>query len=100
DLVSVGQLVSPLDAYRGAFVVVSHDERLLADIRVQRRLELADGRLREIAADGGSRVAEGAAVTVAPSVRPTRIRPVIWQQFGNGSSWVIVSMAAMRRVGP
>src|SRR5690606_95956 len=26
DLVSVGQLVSALDAYRGAFVVVSHDE--------------------------------------------------------------------------
>ncbi|CCF63113.1 ABC-F family ATP-binding cassette domain-containing protein [Nocardia cyriacigeorgica] len=52
DLVSVGQLVSALDAYRGAFVVVSHDERFLADIRVQRRLELADGRLREIAADG------------------------------------------------
>ncbi|MGW0048603.1 ABC-F family ATP-binding cassette domain-containing protein [Nocardia cyriacigeorgica] len=52
DLVSVGQLVSALDAYRGAFVVVSHDERFLADIRVQRRLELADGRLRETAADG------------------------------------------------
>lgn len=52
DLVSVGQLVSALDAYRGAFVVVSHDERFLADIRVQRRLELADGRLRETPADG------------------------------------------------
>ncbi|MFE3445974.1 ABC-F family ATP-binding cassette domain-containing protein [Nocardia sp. NPDC059180] len=50
DLVSVGQLVSALDAYRGAFVVVSHDERFLADIRVERWLELSDGRLREVAA--------------------------------------------------
>ena len=30
DLVSVGQLESALDAYEGAFVVVSHDERFLA----------------------------------------------------------------------
>ncbi|MCX0269202.1 ATP-binding cassette domain-containing protein [Nocardia zapadnayensis] len=49
DLVSVGQLESALDAYRGAFVVVSHDERFLAEIGVQRRLRLADGRLREVA---------------------------------------------------
>ncbi|WP_280236679.1 ABC-F family ATP-binding cassette domain-containing protein [Nocardia cyriacigeorgica] len=54
DLVSVGQLVSALDAYRGAFVVVSHDERFLADIRVQRWLELSDGRLREVAAPEAS----------------------------------------------
>ncbi|MFJ6198041.1 ABC-F family ATP-binding cassette domain-containing protein [Micromonospora sp. NPDC092111] len=50
DLVSVGQLVSALDAYRGAFVVVSHDERFLADIGVDRWLRLSDGRLREAAA--------------------------------------------------
>ncbi|WP_039827245.1 ribosomal protection-like ABC-F family protein [Nocardia testacea] len=49
DLVSVGQLESALDAYRGAFVVVSHDERFLAEIGVQRRLRLADGLLREVA---------------------------------------------------
>lgn len=49
DLVSVGQLESALDAYRGAFVVVSHDERFLAEIGVQRWLRLADGRLREVA---------------------------------------------------
>ena len=47
DLVSVGQLESALNAYRGAFVVVSHDERFLADIAVRRRLRLADGRLEE-----------------------------------------------------
>ncbi|MGW5753216.1 ribosomal protection-like ABC-F family protein [Nocardia rhamnosiphila] len=49
DLVSVGQLESALEAYRGAFVVVSHDERFLAEIGVQRWLRLSDGGLREIA---------------------------------------------------
>ncbi|MDT5152141.1 MAG: hypothetical protein QOI01_3874 [Mycobacterium sp.] len=43
DLVSVGQLESALNAYRGAFVVVSHDERFLAAIGVQCRLRVADG---------------------------------------------------------
>ena len=45
DLASVGQLESALNAYRGAFVVVSHDEAFLAAIGVQRRLRLADGLL-------------------------------------------------------
>ena len=45
DLVSVGQLEAALNAYQGAFVVVSHDERFLAEITVQRRLRLSDGRL-------------------------------------------------------
>jgi ATPase subunit of ABC transporter with duplicated ATPase domains len=45
DLVSVGQLESALNAYEGAFVVVSHDERFLAGIGIQRRLELFHGRL-------------------------------------------------------
>jgi ATPase subunit of ABC transporter with duplicated ATPase domains len=45
DLVSVSQLESALNAYRGAFVVVSHDESFLAAIGVQRRLRLADGAL-------------------------------------------------------
>ncbi len=47
DLVSVGQLESALNAYEGAFVVVSHDEPFLAAIGVQRWLRLADGRLTE-----------------------------------------------------
>ncbi|MGW6539409.1 ABC-F family ATP-binding cassette domain-containing protein [Streptomyces sp. NPDC055011] len=46
DLVSVGQLESALDAYRGAFLVVSHDERFLSAIGVNRRLRLEDGALR------------------------------------------------------
>ncbi|MDT5018562.1 MAG: hypothetical protein QOD39_4722 [Mycobacterium sp.] len=43
DLVSVGQLEAALNAYQGAFVVVSHDQRFLADIGVQRWLRLSHG---------------------------------------------------------
>ncbi|MGW4639801.1 ribosomal protection-like ABC-F family protein [Sphaerisporangium sp. NPDC004334] len=50
DLVSVGQLESALNAYEGAFVVVSHDERFLAEIKVDRWLRLSDARLQETAA--------------------------------------------------
>ncbi len=44
DLVSAGQLESALDSYRGAFMVVSHDERFLAQIGISRWLRLAGGR--------------------------------------------------------
>jgi ATPase subunit of ABC transporter with duplicated ATPase domains len=47
DLVSVAQLADALTAYEGAFIVVSHDERFLDDIAVDRRLELRDGGLIE-----------------------------------------------------
>ncbi|KAA6212141.1 ABC transporter ATP-binding protein [Streptomyces albofaciens JCM 4342] len=50
DLVSAGQLESALASYRGAFVVVSHDERFLGRIGIDRWLRLADGELRETAA--------------------------------------------------
>jgi ATPase subunit of ABC transporter with duplicated ATPase domains len=50
DLVSVGQLESALSAYEGAFVVVSHDERFLAEIKVDRWLRLSEGRLVETGA--------------------------------------------------
>ncbi|MGW5617277.1 ABC-F family ATP-binding cassette domain-containing protein [Streptomyces sp. NPDC003877] len=50
DLVSAGQLESALNSYQGAFMVVSHDERSLAEIGVNRRLRLADGQLRETGA--------------------------------------------------
>ncbi|MFD4405435.1 ABC-F family ATP-binding cassette domain-containing protein [Nocardia sp. NPDC058499] len=50
DLASVGQLENALDAYEGAFVVVSHDEPFLAEIGVQRWLRLSEGRLSEVAA--------------------------------------------------
>lgn len=47
DLVSADQLEGALGSYRGAFVVVSHDERFLERIGVDRWLRLADGKLAE-----------------------------------------------------
>ncbi|EFC86509.1 ABC-F family ATP-binding cassette domain-containing protein [Parafrankia sp. EUN1f] len=47
DLVSIGQLEGALNAYQGAFMVVSHDERFLARIGVNRWLHLEQGRLSE-----------------------------------------------------
>ncbi len=52
DLDNVAQVESSLNSYEGAFVVVSHDERFLGDIGVDRWLRLADGRLRETGAPG------------------------------------------------
>ena len=40
DLVSIAQLESALNAYRGAFVVVSHDATFLDNIRVDRTIQL------------------------------------------------------------
>jgi ATPase subunit of ABC transporter with duplicated ATPase domains len=53
DLVSVGQLESALTAYEGAFVVISHDERFLAEIKVNRWLRISGGRLVETGAPDG-----------------------------------------------
>jgi ATPase subunit of ABC transporter with duplicated ATPase domains len=47
DLASVKQLKSALNAYQGAFVVVSHDDWFLTEIGVDRWLRLAEGRLTE-----------------------------------------------------
>jgi ATPase subunit of ABC transporter with duplicated ATPase domains len=40
DLASIAALESALNAYRGAFVVVSHDARFLANIRLDRTIRL------------------------------------------------------------
>lgn len=45
DLAAIAALESALHAYRGAFIVVSHDESFLSRIGVQRRLLLAGGSL-------------------------------------------------------
>lgn len=45
DLVSVDQLEAALHAYRGALIVVSHDDAFLDAIGIDRRLRLAQGRL-------------------------------------------------------
>ncbi|MGW0434471.1 ribosomal protection-like ABC-F family protein [Micromonospora sp. NPDC003197] len=50
DLGSVGQLEGALGSYQGAFVVVSHDERFLVQIGVDRWLRLAGGELTETGA--------------------------------------------------
>ena len=47
DLVSVAQLEAALHSYQGAFVVVSHDDRFLAEIGVDRWIRLGEGRLTE-----------------------------------------------------
>ncbi|MGK5640813.1 ribosomal protection-like ABC-F family protein [Streptomyces sp. URMC 126] len=52
DLVGVAQLESALACYRGAFVVVSHDERFLERIGVERWLRVGDGELTETGAPG------------------------------------------------
>nr|WP_203645398.1 ABC-F family ATP-binding cassette domain-containing protein [Streptomyces sp. SID14478] len=54
DLVGVGRLESALASYKGAFVVVSHDERFLTRIGVERRLRLADGQLTQTAVEGAA----------------------------------------------
>jgi ATPase subunit of ABC transporter with duplicated ATPase domains len=48
DLVSVGQLENALNAYQGAFVVVSHDERFLTEIKTERRIAIRDGVLTDV----------------------------------------------------
>lgn len=48
DLASSGQLENALAAYRGAFVVVSHDASFVDAIGVDRELRLVDGGLAEI----------------------------------------------------
>jgi ATPase subunit of ABC transporter with duplicated ATPase domains len=53
DLVSISQLEGALNAYEGAFIVVSHDERFLAEVKVGRWLELRDGQLRDAGPQGG-----------------------------------------------
>ena len=47
DLASVEQLTGALNAYQGAFVVVSHDDRFLTELGVGRWLTLAGGALTE-----------------------------------------------------
>ncbi|MET0303854.1 MAG: ATP-binding cassette domain-containing protein [Microbacteriaceae bacterium] len=48
DLDTVDQFVAALAAYRGAVLVVSHDDAFLARLGVTLTLELRDGELREV----------------------------------------------------
>ncbi|MGW2445021.1 ABC-F family ATP-binding cassette domain-containing protein [Streptomyces sp. NPDC001675] len=47
DLPAIEQLESALDAYAGTLLLVTHDRRMLDAVRVNRRLEVADGKVTE-----------------------------------------------------
>ena len=47
DLPAIEQLESALEQYTGTLLLVTHDRRMLDAVRVTRRWEVADGRLRE-----------------------------------------------------
>ena len=49
DLDAIEELEGALAGYDGTLVVVSHDRRLLANLRLDRRLEVVDGRVAEVA---------------------------------------------------
>ncbi|MER5736402.1 MULTISPECIES: ABC-F family ATP-binding cassette domain-containing protein [unclassified Streptomyces] len=48
DLPAIEQLESALDAYEGTLLLVTHDRRMLDAIRVNRRVEVADGKVTEV----------------------------------------------------
>jgi ATPase subunit of ABC transporter with duplicated ATPase domains len=47
DLDAIEELERALHGYDGTLVVVSHDRRLLANLRLDRRLEVVDGEVTE-----------------------------------------------------
>ncbi|WP_052371830.1 ABC-F family ATP-binding cassette domain-containing protein [Amycolatopsis taiwanensis] len=55
DLASLRQLTDALNAYRGAFIVVSHDEVFSSEIGVNRWLSLSEGELVETGPPDGPR---------------------------------------------
>jgi len=52
DLPAIIQLEEALESYPGTLLLVTHDRRLLGDVRVTRRLEVAGGRVREMSPSG------------------------------------------------
>ncbi|MCL8027144.1 ABC-F family ATP-binding cassette domain-containing protein [Nocardioides bruguierae] len=48
DLPAIEQLEEALASYEGALLLVSHDRRLLDAVRLDRRLHVEDGRVREV----------------------------------------------------
>lgn len=47
DLPAIEQLEQALDSYNGALLLVTHDRRMLQQVRVDRRWHVEDGRVRE-----------------------------------------------------
>jgi len=54
DLDAIEQLEQALAGYDGTLVVVSHDRRLLGNLHLTRRLEVAAGVVSEAALDTGA----------------------------------------------
>jgi ATPase subunit of ABC transporter with duplicated ATPase domains len=52
DLDALEELEEALSAYDGTLIVVTHDRRMLANLRVTRRLEVAAGSVREVPPQG------------------------------------------------
>ncbi len=48
DLDALEELETALSGFDGTLLVVTHDRRMLASLRVTRRLEVAAGRVREL----------------------------------------------------
>ncbi|MEU2660849.1 ABC-F family ATP-binding cassette domain-containing protein [Streptomyces sp. NPDC007325] len=48
DLPAIEQLESALDTYEGTLLLVTHDRRMLDAVRVNRRVEVADGKVTEL----------------------------------------------------
>ncbi|MFF2774505.1 ABC-F family ATP-binding cassette domain-containing protein [Streptomyces sp. NPDC058052] len=48
DLPAIEQLESALDSYEGTLLLVTHDRRMLDAVRVDRRVEVADGKVTEL----------------------------------------------------
>ncbi|MFI8952315.1 ABC-F family ATP-binding cassette domain-containing protein [Streptomyces sp. NPDC053750] len=47
DLPAIEQLESALDAYEGTLLLITHDRRMLNAVRITRRLEVTNGKVRE-----------------------------------------------------
>jgi ATPase subunit of ABC transporter with duplicated ATPase domains len=48
DLVAIEQLEQALETYDGALLLVTHDRRMLQNVRLDRRWTIGDGRVAEV----------------------------------------------------
>ncbi|CAM5488569.1 ABC-F family ATP-binding cassette domain-containing protein OS=Streptomyces microflavus OX=1919 GN=G3I39_17185 PE=4 SV=1 [Streptomyces microflavus] len=48
DLPAIEQLEAALESYTGTLLLVTHDRRMLEAVRTTRRIEVADGQVKEV----------------------------------------------------
>ncbi|CAM5492733.1 ABC-F family ATP-binding cassette domain-containing protein OS=Streptomyces microflavus OX=1919 GN=G3I39_17185 PE=4 SV=1 [Streptomyces microflavus] len=48
DLPAIEQLEAALESYTGTLLLVTHDLRMLEAVRTTRRIEVADGQVKEV----------------------------------------------------